>query len=378
MFFIKGDNPVFYKQKQAGVAAIMITLGILVLMTTLTLFTARVLVNDQRLYRNATDTSLADNAAQAGFDFALGYLNLNPNNVINGQKLVGTLSNNATYSAVFTYSPDNQTIQIQSTGVSPSAVSTRVITAITKRYSPPIIPMTSKAALDMQNSSSITNLASNYTVHTGGTASFANTAATYIASGKSSYAGHIVSDVTQNDAALAAKSSATLQTEYLGKAITSFQFTAPIQYSFSSNQNVNAQLNGNGPAGKVVYISMTGSAGNNTATIDSNTIVANSGSPTVIVVSGNVVLDGAAVINGSIYATGSITISTNAVVNGLVYSASTVTMSNSTVVNGAVFSYGTLTMKNSSAVTYNRANMDATNKYRYAAYGVVAGSWRDF
>lgn len=378
MFFIKGDNPVFYKQKQAGVAAIMITLGILVLMTTLTLFTARVLVNDQRLYRNATNTSLADNAAQAGFDFALGYLNQNPNTTTNGQVLAGTLLNNATYSAVFTYSPDNKTIQIRSTGVSPSGVSTRVITATTKRYSPPVISMTSRASITLSNSAIARNLVNNSTIHTGGAITFNNSASTYIASGQSSYAGNMASDVVLNDAGLSAKSSVTLQNEYLGKQITGFLLTAPIQYSFSSNQNLNAQLNGNGPAGKVVYVSMTGGSGNNTATIDSNTVVANSGSPTVIVVSGNVVLANSAVINGSLYATGTITFSNSAVVNGLVFSGSTVTMANFGAINGALVAFGAVTMSNNTEVTYNQANMDSTSKYRYAAYGIVAGSWRDF
>lgn len=364
----------FDSQKQNGVAALFVTLGILLLMTIITFFTARIVLDEQKLYKNTQDIAIVYNAAQAGFDFALGYLNENPNAVTDGQVLTGTLSNGAAYSALFTYSPNNQFIQIKSTGSLPGNNSTRVVTAIVKRYSSPIIPMTTKNGVVMFNFAIIQNLIHNHTIHAGSNVLFSNSASTYIASGKSSYAGHIAADVMFRDSALTNKTIAELDQEYLGRQITEYQNIADIQYNYSGSANISAQIDGNNSAGKVIYVNMNGAQ----AIINSNTIAANLASPTVIVVNGSVTLSNNAVINGDLYATGTISMSNSAIVNGLVYSNSIVSMRNFATINGALVSCELTSMVNNAQIIYNRTNLDATDKNRFVVYGIVSGSWRDF
>ncbi|OGT42792.1 MAG: hypothetical protein A3F13_00900 [Gammaproteobacteria bacterium RIFCSPHIGHO2_12_FULL_40_19] len=149
------------KNKQNGMAALAITMTILAVVTIIAMFSARIIVTDNKIYQNQQNNAYAFNAAQAGVDYAVGYLNQNLFKVQStGLSYCGsvgnttcltdggtvqscgtsaptsTLSNNATYTMQYSCTVANsvQTLSIQSTGRSADGSATRTITVLVRQY----------------------------------------------------------------------------------------------------------------------------------------------------------------------------------------------------------------------------------------------------
>lgn len=183
-------------RKQKGMAALMVTMTILAVVTIITLFTARVIVTDNKIYSNVRNNMDALNAAQAGFDYALGYLNAFPYVLIgtatpNGLGYCasaattyslpsGTLANGSTYTMTFSCmtASDFVTFKLTTVGTSKEGTSTRTINATLKQFCGVSLPLVSRGALSIINSAVISNpiSAATRTIDSGGTTTLSNTA----------------------------------------------------------------------------------------------------------------------------------------------------------------------------------------------------------
>lgn len=401
----------FHRLRQKGVVTLIITLVILSVVTIITLFTARVIVSDQRLYKNSEDKTVAYNAAQAGMDYALGNINKTPNaylSIPDGTILTGVLQNGARYSVKYAYvtPTDSSLISLQSTGYSVDSSATTTVQATIKRYSKATVidPVISVGNVTMQNTSTVKNTVNGVqkTVRTRGTITFKNTAGTFytnssglVVPGSSKTIG-IKADITQNDVSLPID-AATLENNYLKNRVTDFSALAAMKidctgtatFDWNSNDN-SCTCNGasctsvphiSGSAGEIIYIDMHAHplTFNNQFVLGASnapiTLVIHNASLTTISGSGS----SGAVINGSVFSDSPVRVTSNGQVKGLLFSSSNLTISGNAstpnVVGAVIAGSGGLLMSSGGNVAYNAANIaDSGDQF----YGVVAGSWKDF
>ncbi len=152
-------------RNQKGIAALLLVVVIIGIATIITLFSAGVIVTDNKIYNNMQNNAIALNAAQAGVDYALGYLNsttANQNGVIvtgltNCSLAANTIcltnggsptscgaspptstlsSNNATYTMKYACVSAGNTnfLTISSAGTSADGNATRTVTETVYRY----------------------------------------------------------------------------------------------------------------------------------------------------------------------------------------------------------------------------------------------------
>lgn len=353
----------FRLSRQKGMAALMIAVTILAIITIITLFTARIIVTDNKIYKNVKDSAYAFNAAQAGLDYALGYLNSHVATVITALSYCNVDTNtyslpegtlpNAAYTMRYQCSIVNNTdlLSITAIGVATNSAATRTITATVKltggafaNY--PVIARTNNGltnSVDIQDASQIINDTAGAikTIAAGGTVRLRNSAAT-ITSALAPFTcaanrtmppappTTTCKDIAYNNAILNGMSIAQFETAFLGGTISSFATLAPV-YNINCSTGANkifrasttflaagctnsgsGGVNGTlaGITGAVIYLNMgsrnltiTTNAGNPSFTLGSAV------SPVILVINttGRVTIDSASsgqsmTINGNVYA----------------------------------------------------------------------------
>src|SRR3989338_266951 len=259
-------------RKQKGMAALMMVVVVLSVATVIALFSASVIVIDNRIHKNVKNNIDALNAAQAGFDYALGYLNAYPYIILNGLNYCtassplnsytlaspGALTNGSTYTMTFSCSTQNNltTLYLVATGISEHGSATRNINATLMQYCGGSgVPITSKANVNLSGlivAVSNPDVNETKTIVAGGTIGMSNfTFATTATGGTYSCAGSYhtppsvssgscrnlrSSNSTPSNAALSAMSDANFQTLYLGRQIAG---AAPSFDSLATVYNLN-------------------------------------------------------------------------------------------------------------------------------------------
>ena len=350
-----------HKHKQTGVAALLVTMVVLGVAIITTLFAARIIITDQKIFKNVFDQAQADNAAQAGMQYAEGYLNDNHNYlaVTDGQTNSATLTNGAIY--VATYTTDTSDInqrRITSVGKSADQTSTRTITALFHKVAK-VIPTASvtRDRTQLSNFSVITRSGTDAAALAGDQIEVIDSA-------------QIIPSYTQNIASLAAKSDATFQTDYIGKLITAYQSEAHVTYTKTANYTFNSELNG--VTGKIVYLDMSG---DKRATVSGSTVIGATMTPVIIFVNGDFRMDDNAVLYGNVYATGKIQMFSSPKLYGLALSLDRNQLQDNIEIFGGASSGERLQMSDNTKVTYNAANILAGAP---GSYNMIPGSWRDF
>ncbi|OGT33604.1 MAG: hypothetical protein A3C44_01830 [Gammaproteobacteria bacterium RIFCSPHIGHO2_02_FULL_39_13] len=430
----------FSSVREKGMVALAFVMIILFVITIVTLFSAQVIVTENKIYDSAENNIDALNAAQAGVDSALVYLNRNVSSVTGNASPTGldvcasasntvclasntlqactsspegpttTLSNNATYTMKFSCvtASDTTTLKITSYGVSADGSATRTVSAIVKsyvygsaiNYPPPSgsgassIPLVTSGAVSLSQSSNLTASSTGATVAviSGGALTFANSA-TVIAGGttlnRHSPVATYSPTIQQNTAGVAAMTNAQMQTTYLGDAITNFANYANIILRPGGNttySNTTSSSGSNAWAGKIVYLDMS-TAGDdtpttNTATFQSAFYAGTTNNPALIVVNGNVDIQGssmnAATVIGGVYANGALTITQAATVTGLIYgNRLNIQGGSGTSTAGAgVAGSGGAVLNQSGTITLS--SQAALNGLRFRQYNIIPGSWKDF
>lgn len=363
-------------KKHQGAATLIITVILLLLSTLIMFFAANYGILQEKSIANVNRHYQAFEAADAGLEFGINYLQKNWATILAGP-VSGfitpysdasttniTLTNGSKFSVVYTNPTANNynIIKITSTGVSSDGTSTYVVSQLVRDgsilFSPATVPLVTQGDLNVAGNSEIKNTFNSSTIMSGGAVAFSGSSQTTLTSGKSSSSSSIKSDVQANNTALSNLSLTDFFATYFGSTSTQIQNKMAHTYSNSGSTNYSSTLNG--MTGTTIWIDQTGG----TATINGSTTIGSAANPVLLIVNGNLALSGNLTIYGYIFTFGTNTI--DSITGNVNITGALVTAGELNITGSTVLSY------NPSVIT-NLQNLPAT-KY----YAKVPGSWRDF
>lgn len=354
-----------------GAVLLILVIIILMAMSTLIFILAKQGQLSQKTTANAYRAAQAFEAAEAGMDFGIVYLEKNHVTIlqdIDADGYVDAYSNSDISGVVLTngsqftitYSNpvvnDFSLIKITAVGSSADNSASREIRELVK-YKPILTSFNNFALtvignLTLGGSTEIQNTQTDTTVLAGGSVNISGSATTTTSSGTSSTSSVINSDITQNDTALASTTPTSFFIDHFGVPADTIKSNSDYYYENNSSTNYNTQLSGK--TGVLIWIEQTGG----TATIDSSAVVGSAASPVILIVNGDLRIQGGAQIDGYVYVTGSL------------QTAGTATVSGGIAVGGNVVDSGNFTMIFDSTILSNL-------QQQMGSYAKVSGSWND-
>lgn len=370
----------FSAKQQKGYATLAITVVVLLLITLIAFVTARAVLTEQQTTNSQYHTQQAFNAAQAGLDYGLVYLNKNQSAVTDGMTLSGSLPDGSTYGITYTFiGGSSDTIKITSKGVSKDGTAERSVQQLVKLVTSgggtiPETPLSARGQVDLSGSAIVTNLEGSKTVSTGDPApTVSGHAQTVLSSGVSSTSSGIGSDISY-DATLGGYTDTQLQINVLGVTIAQLGASATVTATGSGNTNYNTLVDG--LTGVTIHITQDGSA-----ELNSNTVVGSSDKPVNLVITGDLKLSGNLIIYGNVITTGAVDISGNVQIYGLVFSLGDIgvesSVSGNTQIHGGIVVGGIFSGSGNASISYDSAILEDTLSIITGDYAKVPGSWKD-
>jgi Tfp pilus assembly protein PilX len=302
-------------------------------------------------FLQANSATVAVDANNDGFIDAYSNPAITNASLVNGSKFSVTYSNS---------SPGNlDVLDVTSIGTSIDGSVTRTvrvsvvrIPTITSSVSAGII---AKNAVTMSGNSIVTNTVTNPTIWSGGTTSLSGSASTSGQNGVTSDKNAINGDVLQNDNNISSLSSQQFFMNFFNAPPDTVRNNADIHLTNPGSLNTL-----DGISGKVIWVDQT----TGTAQLNSNVTIGSPTEPVVLIIngnlSGNFQLNGGATIYGVVYTTG----------DWLNSGGGTANIFGSAIVNGQYQSTGTPN------ITYEPAII-ANIKKSLDIYTKIPGSWRD-
>jgi Tfp pilus assembly protein PilX len=360
-------------KKLEGVTTIVMTVLLLVTGTLIVLFAANFTLMQTKVSANQYRNQMAYEAAQAGLEFGINYLEQNSTAIMasksggfiqpysDANTLNVSLTNGSKYTIGYTnpIASNYTLITITSTGVSDDGTATRVVSQQVQQgsflFAPGKNSMLTKGSLVMSGNTTVTNTTYNSTIETGGSTTASGNFKTVTAGGTSSTSSHFGSDIQQNVTALANTSNADLFADYFGMSTTQFQASAG--QTFTNNSNYSSALNG--ITGTTVWINQT----SGTAAFSGNTTVGTASSPVIMVVNGNLSISGNFTLNGFMFVIGAATATTD--------------ISGNVTITGGLVTTDNLNFSGNGSMTYSPSVLSATQAAT-SYWAKVPGSWRDF
>jgi len=363
-------------KKNEGVSTLVLIVSLMLVSTLFILFAAQYSALQQKISGNLYRNQQAFEAAQAGLEAAIPYFEFNYNAIVAG-KSGGhltpylnsstqnvALANGSQYSFVYTNPTANnyQLITLTATGIDRDGTATRVLTQQIQSYSAslplPTVSLKIQGDVNLTNKASITNTTTNSNIDAGGNSSFSRNAHTSTSAGQASGASGLGSDVTENDSNLASQSAGTFFQNIFGNTSAAVSSLANYTFSFAGDHSYNSNLNG--LTGAIIWINQLAGS----ASISSTTVVGSVAKPVILIISGNLILEGSAVINGFVF---------------VLNPTTTVTLKNNVIVNGALSTTGNLSLQGGSALNYNATILNGLPAVGSTQnYAKVPASWRDF
>lgn len=363
-----------FLKKTRGAVTLLFTVTLLMLSTLIILFATNFAIMQSKSTANMNRNIQAFEAAEAGLEYGINYLQVNSSTILanpidgfiqpfsNASVTNVILANNSQYT--ITYSNPSaynyNRIQVTSTGISDDGSATRVMSQQIQFGSmlanAPTVPLTSKGAVSLGGSAEITNTHSDTTLLSGQSVSISGSGRTVLASGTSSTAALIKSDVQQNVSSIESSSLTDFFATYFGVPSTTIKSNSANYYSNSTNTNYGGLLDGK--TGTSIWIDQTGG----TAKINGGTIgtVEN---PVLLVINGKADLTGNAVIYGFVYIMGE----------------TTTDVLGSVQVHGSIITQADISLKGSGSVTYDPTTLtNLRNQSSMRYYAKVPGTWKDF
>jgi len=356
-------------KKQSGAAILIITVILLVAALLMMLYSAQNTIFQQKTSSNIMQESQAFEAAEAGLEYAVAYLQNNSSTVIanpsggfiNYNISTVTLANNSNYTVHITNPNSNNynLLTIQSTGKNSDGTATKVVTQQVDATPGITVPLISMGSITMSGGSSISNLNSNSTIQSASTISMSGGSATYLSSGQSSTQSNYKSDVQQN----VAQYQGLTESQYFQTVFnttetaekTNIQNTGTYYNNTVSNGNYTNLLNG--VTGKAIWIDQTN--GNTVSINGGGIVVGSAAAPVLLIVEGDFTLSGGAKVYGIVYA------------SGLNHG---VTISGGSQVIGSLLSAGNITLSGGSGSFQSISGQF----FPGTKYTKVSGSWKDF
>jgi Tfp pilus assembly protein PilX len=370
-------NSILNKSSQRGATTLIVATMLLVTGTLIVLFAASYSLMQQKITANQYRNQQAFNAAEAGLEYGINYLQQNTATITASpsgghlQPYTSTSTTNVTqangskYSIVYTnpVASNYTLITITSTGTSDDGTATRVVSQQVQYgsvlFTPSHNALTTMGSLTLSGNSVITNDTYNSTVTLGGTITMSGNVSTVTSSGTASTPGHIGSDISQNNATLSAMSVATLFSDYFGAPEATIQGQMAHVYNSSGSTNYSSTLNG--MSGTTIWINQP----SGTATITGNTTLGTPANPVLLIVNGDLSISGNTNIYGFLFVVGS--------------TSATTTISGTLNINGGMATGDSLAISGNSNVVYNASLLvGVQNSGSTTYYAKVPGSWRDF
>lgn len=366
-----------FRKKSKGAATLILTVMLLFAATLIVLFGASYSLMHQKIISNQMRNQEAYQAAEAGLEFGIIYLQQNKDAILaspiggfipaytNASTTNVTLANNSKYSIVYSNPIANNyiIILVTSTGVSGDSTATRVVSQqvafgslLTSGSTTAVV---AKGDVNMSGNASIVNTESSKTLESSSGVSISGSSNTITSGGVSSTAGNIRSDVVSNIAALSAMTASDYFASYFGASSSIIQASVANYYSSSTANNYSNVLNGK--TGTSIWINQTGGA----AQINGNTIIGSAANPVLLIVNGSLQISGNVTIYGFVYVQGP-------------YSAQT-DISGNVSIEGALANGDNFVMSGNADVTYNSAILEKVKNATPSSYfAKVPGSWKDF
>lgn len=362
-----------YPKNQMGAATLLITTLLLVSVSMIAIFVANYSVMQQKISANAKRNLQAFQAAEAGLEFGINYLQKNSATIL-ATKSGGfvqpysdsstsnvTLANGSKYTISYTNPVANnyQLIQITSTGTNDDGSATRAVQQQVKFgsiiFAPPTTPLVSKGSVIMGGSNDIINLTGPTTVVAGSTVNLNGSSITQAQGGVSSTPGHLKSDIQQNVGTLSSESVTNFFASYFGAGMNTVKGSANLTYN-----NLNdyaATLNGK--KGVTIWIDQTNG---NDAVISGSSTIGTASQPVLIIVNGNLDISGSNTIYGLV----------------VVLGAATTEISGSSTITGGLLAADNLNLSGSNIITYNASVLSTLQQSSSNYYAKVAGTWKDY
>lgn len=361
--------------EKSGAATLVMTLVLLMLSTLIIIYAANYGALQDRAIANINRNHQAFEAAQAGLEYGINYLNKNSGTILanpvsgfipaysdshtSNVSLPNKSSFTITYSNPVAY---NYTlIKIASTGLSDDGSATHSVSQLVKFGSillnKPSEPFDTKGSGSFTGSSQINNQYNNTTIKSASTVTLAGSAETVLSSGVSSTAASMGSDVVQNYSTFGNMSGNDFFSSYFGLSQSLVKSSIGNYYSNSSDTNYQSMLSGK--TGTSIWIDQT--AG--TATINGFAVIGSTANPVLMIVNGNNNYTGWVIIYGFVYINGTVTIASSAnifIIGGI-------------ATTGNLSGPGTLQIYYSPSVLTNLQNQPGMQYY-----AKVPGSWKDF
>lgn len=378
MISAKTFNHLSPRNRQHGAATLIITILLIVMGTLIIIFAANYGVMQEKISANLTRNAQAFEAAEAGLEFGINYLQKNATTII-GSPSGGyitpysdsnttniSFNNNSKFTVVYTNPVANNyyLIKITSTGTNSDGSSTRVVKQQVYMTSllanPGTVTLVSKGAVSLTGNSQVNNYSTNKTITSASAVTISGNASTNVGSGGGSNASNINADITQNSSTYANMSQNDFLATYFGTNSTS-NLKSQFAHYYSNSTSTNYSSTLNGMTGTSIWIDQTGGT---TASISGFTSIGNSSNPVLIVVNGGLSISGTVTIYGFIFTIGTTSIST---LLGIVN------------IYGGIATTDQFSMTGNSNITYNSSVLTNLQKNtNMSKWAKVPGSWKDF
>jgi len=365
--------------KQRGVASLLVSLVILTVITAITLYTAKNMLTEQKLSNNDYRARQAFEAAEAGLNAAIQYLDngrnrnadtcADPNNPVDTEPCM-TVDGTSDADPIFDSNGDGTadtntltvgqtqatvevtelngglTLRIRSEGVSDDNTAKRVVTQDIVALNPfpnlPDNPLTTRGQLAVNGSATVYNPEGHSTIWSGNGVELGsnNATATEVADVTdpgypscmdtpmtcntipSSNKVTIGLDVIENDSSLAALTDDEFFENFFGYNPTTYL----ADYVTIPTTPANAQADSHLTTGEVIWVegdaNLSGvTVGCEVAVTGSNVCPESQTIPTIVIVNGNLTVTGTSKFYGILYTTGTLTLSGATTVTGAAISA---------------------------------------------------------
>ncbi len=357
-----------YKGKliQQGMATLTVATGLLVATSLLTIFAAKSAIYEQKILSNTYQSQMASEVALAGLEYGVAYLEKNRDTLmadidndgyidiganpyfLNAPISTGTPSGNYTITYSNPISGNNNIIYISGQGASTSSTASRSMHEMVY-FQPnlaniPIIPVMVKGEVDFSGDAMVTNMESEYTVWSGGSAVMKGSSETVTSTGGSS-PGNIGADIVADDATLASSTGDEFFMNTFGVSKDQLKDQMRVVDKDTSLDAI---------SGESVWIESP----TQMVRYNGNDVMGTPTEPVLLIINGDAKITGTLVVYGFVYITGNVD------------NSGTFNVYGSVSVEGDMGALGTFD------IIYDSAVLDQLKKNQ-GNVAVVPGSWYD-
>ncbi len=352
-------------RKQQGATTLIIAIVLISVITLMLLYQASFSTMQQRTANNLYSEHQAEQAAEAGLEYAFAYLKTN-SVVVTANPAAGlvnysigptTLANGARYSVTIINPTalDYSLLNVISTGTSADGLASRTVRQqaymTTNSISTSVLV---RGAISLVGGSVLTNTITNMNIQAGGALVINNGAQTVTSSGVSTTQGNIKSDVLQNQSSIASLSDAAFFQQVLGTTQSAAQTQATSSGTYYNNSVSGGDYSQTlkNKTGSVIYINQSN------VTLGQGVTIGSAANPVTIIT------------------TGAITIANGVTIYGMVYSAGSMNLAGGATITGGIAAGGSMSISNNFRLTFKQ--VPKLPGGGSGSYAKVAGTWRDF